>query len=100
MEAAQCKFIRRMCQDFYWEEDPKEFTGTTAFNWYHSSKGYSPTLHAKRGFNFHNNITEFLTCGCGRTGWAFNQKMAATRDDIANRKARYKYPKKFDDWFI
>lgn len=93
------KHINRMCQDFYFIETPKEFTGTMAFNWQHAGKSYDPSLHTKRGAVFFDNVLEYLSCNCGRTCWSFAQKIAILRDEIVRRKARYKYPQKFEDYF-
>lgn len=91
------KHTKRMCQNFYWIESPKEFTSIIAFSWYPSEKSYNPALHNKRGTIPVNHAVEFLSCGCGRTAWGFEQKDA--KITTTKRKARYSYPQKFEDWF-
>lgn len=99
MQKTSCKYINRMCQDFYFADAPKWFIGIIAFNWYHHGKSYNPALHAKRGVIAVEEPAEFLSCDCGRTTWAFSEKAIQYRREISQRKARYKYPHKFEDWF-
>jgi len=93
------KSYRRMNTDFYLIEKPSVFTGIAAFSAYFEFKTYSPALHAKRGISATDDMMEGLSCGCGRTVWGFYQKSAQQRRDIHQRKSRYSYPIKFQDWF-
>lgn len=93
------KYTKRMTQDFYLPESPKHFHAMGAFSCPVFYKKYDPSLHAKRGIMCYDDVIEMLLCACGFTGWAFTQKSSVLRSEITNRKARYKYPRKFDDWF-
>jgi hypothetical protein len=96
---AASKYFKRMSQDFYLIEKPTAFTGIAAFSCYPVYKSYNPALHTKRGIPAFDDVIECLACYCGRTTWGFAQKSIVYRPDILFRKARYKYPVKFDDWF-
>lgn len=94
------KYINRMCADFYLIESPTDFVHMSNFCFRLQTKGYNPKIHKTHSF-LHNyksicEITEFLTCECGKTSWAFSDKTAKFRPEIILKKSRYKYPKKFD----
>lgn len=93
------KHIERMCYDFYLIERPKDFEGIMSFTWTHPGKSYNPVFHSKRGVPIMDDMVEFLACECWKTIWAFNQKSTIARGEITHRKARYNYPRKFDDMF-
>ena len=94
------KYVHRMCSDFYLMEDPSSFYHISFFGFKTSFSGYNPKLHKTRTpwafYKQETEITEFLTCECGRTSWAFTDKTAKYRPEIVLRKARYRYPQKFD----
>ena len=94
------KYISRMCDDFYLIESPSSFHHMSFFGFRAAFKGYNPKLHRTRTpwFNYKQEleITEFLTCECGKTSWAFSDKTVKSRPEIVLKKARYKYPKKFE----
>lgn len=94
------KYIHRMCLDFYLMESPSHFTYMSIFGFTPTSKGYNPKLHRTRTpwikHKQELEITEFLSCKCGKTSWAFSDKTVKLRPEIILKKARYKYPKKFD----
>lgn len=91
------KRLKRFCYDYYLRNNPSEYFGIAAFT--HTPRGtkYNPRIHKNRGVDPVNGSLEFLTCECGRSEWAFNEKAAKTRPEIRERKARYKYPHKFED---
>jgi hypothetical protein len=94
------KYISRMCDDFYLIENPSSFKHMSYFGFRLNFKGYNPKLHKTRTpwvqYKQELEITEFLTCECGKTSWAFSDKTIKLRPEIIFKKARYKYPKKFD----
>jgi hypothetical protein len=93
------KYVNRMCSDFYLVEEPKSFTTTNYFSFSTGFKAYRPKLHKSRNpwdYNPIVEVTEFLTCECGGTTWAFADKTVKHRPEIVLRKARYRYPRKFD----
>jgi len=90
------KYYKRMCADHYMMISPKYFTDLGSFSHSVNYKGFLPKLHRARGVNIGSNITEFLMCECGATSWAFTDKAAMARPEIVNRKARNKYPQKFE----
>jgi len=92
------KHIKRMVDDFYLAASPKFFTGIRPFSFDIPALKYNPCLHTKRGVMVMGDV-DTLSCECGRSAWYFSDKANILRDDIIHRKARYKYPRKFDDWF-
>lgn len=94
------KYISRLCDDFYLADSPTNFVHMSFFGFKLNFKGYNPKLHRTRTpFIQHKQeleITEFLTCKCGKTSWAFSDKTVRQRPEIILRKGRYRYPKKFD----
>ena len=93
------KYVHRMCSDFYLMENPSNFYYVGYFGFKVSFKGYNPKLHHTRTpwsyYKQETEITEFLTCECGRTAWAFSDKTVKFRPEIIFKRARYKYPNKF-----
>jgi hypothetical protein len=92
------KHIKRMTGDWYKVNKPKNFHSTKHFNFYWSEKSYNPALHQHIGINPSENIVECLACPCGVSVWMFAQRPAETRMEIKNRKARSKYPRKFESF--
>lgn len=94
------KYISRMCDDFYLIESPSSFIHMSFFGFKLNFKGYNPKLHKTRTpwirYKQDLEITEFLTCECGKTSWAFSDKTVKLRPEIILKRARYKYPKRFD----
>ncbi|SRR5258708_7669090 len=93
------KHIKRMIFDYYLDSLPKDFCFISPFTHTVLYKSYNPALHKKRGIPPVNDYVEFLCCNCGRTTWGFSQKSIGARHEITQRKARYSYPVKFDDWY-
>jgi hypothetical protein len=58
-------------------------------------KSYRPKLHRVRGQNPISNITEFLTCKCRQTVWAYSDVNHAYKNEIKHRKSRIYITKKF-----
>ena len=87
---------KRICHDHYMILPTRYFNSLQSFSHQVSYKGFNPKLHLSRGKSFINNVTEFLMCECGDTSWAFNQKSVQHTPEVENRKAKYKYPKKFE----
>lgn len=88
--------VERLCANYYLKEDPKSFTSTNYFAYWVPYKNYRPRLHRTRGSNPVLDTIEFFTCDCGRTTWALSEKAVKNRPEISNRKARRKYPNKFE----
>lgn len=91
------KRLKRFCYSYYLESVPKTFSGTGFLTYSPYFKTYNPALHRNKiPFN-DEEYQEYLTCPCGASNWSFNEKSNALRRDITQRKARYKYPKKFKE---
>jgi hypothetical protein len=60
-------------------------------------KSYKPNMHLHRKIKA-ENVLEFLSCPCGESVWAFSQEYINDRPEIKHRKARYKYPRKFESY--
>lgn len=86
-------YIKRMSSDWYLLEQPRHFHSIRDFNFYYEEKAFKPALH--QCFIDEAHTIEYLTCSCGRTVWAFNQKIGDDHPDIKHRKSRYQYPQKF-----
>lgn len=96
--AISLKWYGRPSNDWYMEEQPRYFHSAHDFDYAVENKGYNPILHRTRGSNISNrdNVMEVISCWCGSTAWAFNQKAAKNRPEITNRKSRLFYPNKFE----
>lgn len=92
------KFFKQINGSWYKKHEPRFFHSIKDFSFHWLEKGYKPSLHQHISINQVNNIVEYLSCPCGETVWAFSQKSAETRMEIKNRKARYKYPKRFESF--
>lgn len=92
------KFSKKINGFWYKEHEPRYFYSIKDFSFNWIEKGYKPSLHQHVGISQENNIIEYLTCPCGSTVWAFSQKSVENRMEIKNRKARYKYPKRFESY--
>lgn len=90
------KYVKRMCSDHYLMEEPKYFVEMASFSHPVSYKGYRPRLHRTRGSSATQDVVEFLMCDCGRSSWAFSDKAVKYRPEIVARKARYRFPQKFE----
>jgi hypothetical protein len=82
--------------DFYLEEEPKYFTRTSAFTYDHHHS-YRPRLHRTRGTNPVFDRVEYLSCNCGKTSWAFNQRSGNMKPERKHRRARHNFPNEFID---
>lgn len=91
------KRLKRLCYNYYLSESPKMFSGTDFLSYQPYFKSYNPALHRNRIPHTDDEYQEYLTCQCGACTWSFNEKSNALRRDIIQRKARYKYPKKFKE---
>lgn len=58
-------------------------------------KSFDPKLHRTRGNHPNNNVSECLTCACGRTAWWFSDRMNKFKPEFSNKKCKYNYPKLF-----
>jgi len=88
------KYQDRLCEDFYFLDDPKEYTIMSYFDYAPSLKSYNPSIHHKYGLK-KTLFSECLTCDCGKSYWIFNQKSAVSRKEISNRKTDRKFPQIF-----
>jgi hypothetical protein len=89
--------IKRAVGDHYYWDDPKYFTKLSTFTHGISYTSYRPRLHRTRGSNPIFDTVEYLSCECGATRWAFSERASAHRPEITNRKARGRFPHKFED---
>lgn len=89
-------YIRRMGADHYLWDDPKYFTSISTFEFPLTLNKYRPRIHRTRGAKSTADVVEFLTCDCARSNWAFSDKAVENRREINQRKARYRFPHKFE----
>jgi len=87
------KYKLRVCDNYYLDWQPSEFTSMSAFSYAAPYKSYAPSLFHKRGIGKINE-SEYLVCECGKTFWLFNQKASINVAEISNRKSDRKYPQK------
>lgn len=92
------KYITNVVGYWYEKSQPRHFHNMKTFTVRWPEQSYKPTLHQHRNVKDDDNITEYLVCPCGKTAWAFNSMVAEHRPEIKNRKARYRYPQKFDSF--
>lgn len=74
------------------------FRFSTKLNFYNhpvNYKAYRPKLHRVRGQHPILDVTEYLTCACGYTAWAYSDAGSAFKNEIKHRKARTYITKKF-----
>ena len=90
------KYITNVAGYWYKRHQPRLFHSMKTFNVHWPEQSYKPSLHQHKGVQDDDNITEYLSCPCGQTVWAFNSTTAEHRVEIKNRKARYRYPQKFE----
>jgi len=90
------KFFKRACSDFYLDDNPSSFTSMHYFEYQVPFKNFNPKLHRTRGAHPVFNYTEFVTCECGGSIWAFTDKSIKSRMEIISRKARVNLPQKFN----
>jgi hypothetical protein len=89
------KVYKKICYDFYLDTNPSAFNSLAMFK--HSPSYKSLSSHAFRSRLYEKSeCKETLWCPCGLTAWAFNNKGSRRRPEISQRKARYRYPHKFD----
>jgi len=89
---------KRMCQNYYLIEMPKDYTTISSFDHSIDYKGYNPRFHKNhKNHNLYanSNTIDYLSCQCGRTRWAFNETMSKNRPEISQRKARFTFKAKF-----
>lgn len=93
------KWVKRMNSSWYQNFDPRYFRKLGDFTFILEDKSFRPLIHRTRGSDKggdRDNVVEFLSCDCGSSVWAFNDKSVKNRPEIANRKGRYRYPQKFE----
>ncbi len=91
-------WVKKFNYDWYLEMQPKYFSTLEDFRFRLEDRRYSPLLHRTRGSDVSRdeNVIEMVSCDCGGTIWAFNNKSTKKRPEITNRKGRYGYPQKFE----
>jgi hypothetical protein len=90
------RYSTRVISDFYLEEKPSSFTKINLFNYNFGPKSFNPRAHKNRGTNMTFEVVEYLTCECGKSAWAFTDKIIKNKPEIFNRKSRFTFPNKFD----
>jgi hypothetical protein len=74
--------------------DPKHTHDMGDFVFKPLFKHYNPKLHRTNKNNVSAQITEILTCSCGRSAWEFTSENSLKRRvDIMAKKSRINYPK-------
>lgn len=86
--------VKRMCDDYYLFLNPKFFKDVSFFNHAVSYKGYNPRLHRLKNVKKDDYCTEYLSCVCGFTNWAFNYKSCENQLSF-NRKSKNYHKRKF-----
>jgi hypothetical protein len=82
------KYVSRLCEDYYLMTSPSMYNSISKFSYPLNYKGYKCKLHKNLKTLPNNLYTDFLSCSCGATVWAFSQISAAKRPEIFNRKSR------------
>ena len=90
------KKLRRVIYSFFMMEDPSNFVRISSYGHKPFYKGANIRMHKNVGIINNKNYTEYATCECGATSWAYSQKPASSRPEISNRKSRKVYPIKID----
>jgi hypothetical protein len=78
--------------------EPRLFNGITEFNLILDDKSFSPRAHYTKPMLMTKKpgqfvpLTEILSCKCGATTWAFNQRSVIFRPEVVMRKGKYCYP--------
>lgn len=89
------KWIKRICGDWYLQEEPSSFTEVNSFQTIYRDY-FTPTLQRTRGNpSDRDNLMEMICCECGKTAWHFKNKSIKNKPEIINRKGKYNYPQKF-----
>lgn len=90
------KHFQRLGLDYFMSADPKDYHGTSPYRHSPIYKGYRPKLHRTRGALPTFDIVEFVTCDCQQSTWAYSEKAVEKRPEIMQRKARFRFPNKFE----
>jgi len=77
-------------------DEPKQFTSVSFLSHDVIYAKYRPRMHRTLGSNAAFDIVEFLTCACMRSSWAFSDKSVSNRPEITCRKAKGRFPTKFE----
>jgi len=91
------KWITNLVTNWYLSLQPKQFKNMKNFKIALNDKHFTPTLHRTRGSDVkdRDNIIDMISCDCGETTWAYNEKSVKNRPEITNRKGKYSFPQKF-----
>ncbi len=90
------KLHKDLYSNYYLVADPSNFNKMSDFSYVHPFMKHSVRLHKNKGMQAARDYSEYVSCSCGRTIWAFYENFANTRPDIIHRKSVYKYPQKFE----
>lgn len=90
------KHIKRLCSNYYLNDSPTSFTSANFLSEEIPFRSFKPKLHHTRGFPSVYNYTEFITCKCGGSVWAYTDKSIRSRLEISMRKSRSIFPQKFN----
>ena len=66
--------------------EPSSYIDTFSLRYSHRYKSLPTRFHKNLNHNNSTFITEFFSCSCGRTTWAFNRSVFDSRPDITCRK--------------
>lgn len=95
-QANYIKQLLEILQKHGFKDDPKHYTSASYLSHDVIYAKYRPRMHRTRGSNPVFDIVEFLTCDCMKTTWAYSDKAISNRPEITCRKARARYPLKFE----
>lgn len=90
------KLHKDLCNNYYLVADPVNFKKLSDFTFSLPFINYNAKLHKNRGIRATKDYSEYVSCSCGRTIWAFYENYAKSRPDIIHRKSVYKYPQRFE----
>ncbi len=76
--------------------DPKHYTSASLMSHNMIHAKYRPRLHRTRGSSAIFDVVDIITCDCMKTTWAFSDKAITNRPEIYCRKARHRFPTKFE----
>lgn len=90
-------WIKNLISNWHLPLSPKYCHNMGGFKLSFDDKHFIPILHRTRGSGVmdKNNIIDMISCDCGETTWAYNEKSIKDRPEITQRKGRYSYPQKF-----
>lgn len=82
--------------DYFFNFDPSTFHDIYSFSFQTYFKSFDPRKNRIKVLNGEESrIIECLSCECGLSIWYFKNNVIKNRPEIAQRRARYAFPKVF-----